>query len=191
MAESYRDQGAIPQGLVEQARAKSVDPEKLQFLGKQAAALYTENGTKLSSAVVQTIGDEDLGPEHAKRVCEFANQAAYQHEWEKGGSVRNIEFEGGPADPAVVLRELHDGAPSSTSTISDYDRPPEMRKVASAPVEEEIFSGFTGFRRMNSWYPCHTDRLSRFPARAWRPDRSGSIFMSGISTLDLVALHFP
>jgi hypothetical protein len=161
MAESYQDQGAIPQGLVEQARARSVDPEKLQFLGKQAAALYTENRTKLSSAVVQVIGREDLGPEHAKRVCEFANQAAYQNEWEKGGSVRNIEFDGGPADPAVVLRELHDGAPSNTSMISDYDAPPESQKTASDRVEEEIFAGFTDSAPHYSEVPSGVSDLHR------------------------------
>ena len=94
MPDSFRDQGAIPQGLLAQSRAKAVDPSRLQFFGKQAAALYSENQTKLSEAVVRVLGDEKLGPEHTKRVCEFANQAAYQNEWETSGSVKNIEFEG-------------------------------------------------------------------------------------------------
>lgn len=136
------DQGAIPQGLIEQARAKPVDPGKLQFLGKQAAALYTEAGTPLSEAVISVIGKEDLGPEHARRVCEFANQEAFQHEWEKGGSVRNIEFRGGPADPAMVLRELNDGARPDAVRVRDYDEPPVKVARADRRVEQEIFGKY-------------------------------------------------
>lgn len=139
-----KDQGAVPQGLIEQARAQDVDPGHLQMLGKQAAALHDKNGTSLSDAVVRTIGEEELGPEHTRRVCEFANQAAFQNEWEKGGSVRNIEFSGGPADPAVVLRDLHDGARQPAErVISDYDCPPPVKLAADRRVEEEIFAGFT------------------------------------------------
>jgi hypothetical protein len=137
-----RDQGGIPQGLIEQARARSVDPGKLQMLGKQAAALYTEGGRSLTDAVVDVIGREDVGPEHARRICEFANQAAFQNEWEKGGSVRNIEFEGGPADPAVVLRELHDGARPDAIRVSDYDEPPPKLAKVDRRVEEQIFGKF-------------------------------------------------
>lgn len=137
-----KDQGAIPQGLIEQARARSVDPGKLQLLGKQAAALHHGSGMPLSEAVVQTIGQEDVGPEHTRRICEFANQAAFQSEWEKGGAVRNIEFDGGPADPSVVLRDLNDGArQEAVRVVSDYDSPPT--KLARANnVEEEIFGKF-------------------------------------------------
>jgi len=137
-----RDQGAIPQGLLEQTRARPVDPGKLQLLGKQAAALHCNQGTPLSEAVVDVIGREDLGPEHTRRVCEFANQEAFQREWEKGGSVRNVEFDGGPADPAVVLRDLNDGARNDAVRVSDYDEPPEKTARADRRVEEEIFGKY-------------------------------------------------
>jgi hypothetical protein len=146
MAET-RDQGAIPQGLLEQARARPVDPGKLQLLGKQAAALYSDARTPLTQAVLSVIGSEDLGPEHARRVCEFANQEAFQREWEKGGSVRNVEFEGGPADPAVVLRELNDGARPETIRVSDYDSPPTKLARADRRVEEEIFGKYASIMR--------------------------------------------
>lgn len=137
-----RDHGAVPQGLIEQTRARPVDPGKLQFLGKQAAALHSDQGTPLNQAVVDVIGREDLGPEHARRVCEFANQEAFQREWEKGGSVRNVEFDGGPADPAVVLRELNDGARQDSTLVSDYDAPPTKVARADRRVEEEIFGKY-------------------------------------------------
>lgn len=134
------DQGAIPQGLIEQSRAKEVDPGYLQMLGKQAAALYSE-GTPLTDAVVKVASSKQLGPEHIRRVCEFANQAAYKNEWEKGGSIRNIEFENGPADPPSVLRELYDGSHDLTNkTVSDYDSPPP--KLASEHVEDQIFGKY-------------------------------------------------
>lgn len=134
------DQGAIPQGLIEQSRAKEVDPGYLQMLGKQAAALYSE-GTPLTDAVVKVASSEQLGPEHIRRVCEFANQAAYKNEWEKGGSIRNIEFENGPADPPSVLRELYDGSHDLTNkTVSDYDSPPA--KLACEHVEDQIFGKY-------------------------------------------------
>jgi hypothetical protein len=137
-----RDQGAIPQGLIEQSRARPVDPGKLQLLGKQAAAMHSDKGVSLNDAVTTAIGREDLGPEHTRRVCEFANQEAFQREWEKGGSVRNVEFDGGPADPAVVLRDLNDGARPSVLSISDYDEPPAKLARADHRVEEEIFGKY-------------------------------------------------
>ncbi len=75
-------------------------------------------------------------------MCEFANQAAFQQEWEKGGSVRNVEFKGGPADPAVVLREMHDGARPDTLRISDYNEPPTKMARADRRVEDEIFGKY-------------------------------------------------
>lgn len=136
--------GAIPRALIEQREARSVDPGKLQLLGKQAAALYSSGNVPLSDAVVQIVGREDLGPEHTKRICEFANQEAFKLEWDKCGSIRNVEFDGGPADPSVVIKELNDGArQDAVRVVSDYDRPPEPLKLANRRVEEEIFSGYT------------------------------------------------
>ncbi|MCK4303576.1 MAG: hypothetical protein KAY24_04995 [Candidatus Eisenbacteria sp.] len=156
-----REHGAIPQGLIEQARARSVDPGKLQLLGKQAAALYSSAGTSLTDSVVDAIGKEDLGPEHARRVCEFANQEAFKNEWEKGGSVRNIEFAGGPADPADVLRELNDGARTDAiRVVSDYDDAP-IKTASINRVEEEIFAGFTNNEPHPSEVPAGMPDLAR------------------------------
>ena len=113
----------VPNVLLDGAQI-NVDPSKLQMLGKQAADLYSNSRTKLSEAVVQVIGDSNLGTEHVRRICEFANQEAFANEWEKGGAARNIVFEGGPANPADVLRDLHDGSKPSIETISDYDYEP-------------------------------------------------------------------
>jgi hypothetical protein len=155
-----KDQGAIPQGLIEQSKARNIDPSHLQMLGKQAASVYINQGTSLNNAVIETIGKEDLGPEHTRRVCEFANQSAFQNEWEKGGAVRNVEFKGGPADPAVVLRELHDGARQpAVRLISDYDKAPP--KLASVNVEEEIFAGHTKSKQLPHEIPSSINDILR------------------------------
>jgi hypothetical protein len=134
------EQGAVPQGIIEQKRARAINPGKLQELGKTAASIFADKGVSLNDAVLEAIGTDDLGPEHARRVCEFANQAAFQGEWEKGGSIRNVEFTGGPADPAVVLRELNDGArQESPKMSSDYDHAPPKLAMVGRNVEEEIF----------------------------------------------------
>jgi hypothetical protein len=157
----YTNQDAIPQGLIEQSRARPIDPGKLQLLGKQAAALYTGSGTSLNDAVLSVIGKEDLGPEHARRVCEFANQEAFQREWEKGGSVRNIEFSGGPADPAVVIRELNDGARPDAIRVSDYDESPAKLARADRRIEDEIFGKFAQHMTHHSEVPSGMGDLHR------------------------------
>jgi len=132
----------IPESLLEQ-RGVEVDPGELQILGKKAANLYKEGLSKLSEAVVQAIGTKAMGPEHVKRVCEFANQEAFQNEWDKGGSVRNIEFDGGPASPSDVLRNLNDGSKPKEHVISDYDEEPvKTSSVASHKIDRMLFGKF-------------------------------------------------
>lgn len=138
----FKDLGAIPQGILSQSRARPVDSGKLQLLGKQAAAMYSDHRVPLTDAVVSVIGKEDLGPEHTRRICEFANTEAFRNEWEKGGSVRNVEFTGGPADPAVVIRDLNDGSRQDAILVSDYSEPPAKIAAADSRVEEEIFGKF-------------------------------------------------
>jgi hypothetical protein len=104
------DQGAIPLGLAQQKAAKNIDPEQLESMGKRAAARFGEGGCSLSEAVVEIVKEARLAPEQVKRVCEFANTSAYLQEFEKSGEQRNVTFDGGPADPSYVLKELNDGS---------------------------------------------------------------------------------
>lgn len=85
-----------------------VDPERLQLLGKQASVRYVEGGGSLTDAVADVLRDEGgLNQEHVKRVVENANNYAFESMFQKqAGSHRVINFEGGPADPATVMREL-------------------------------------------------------------------------------------
>lgn len=128
------DTGSLAIGVVQQKMARKTDPEQLQLMGKQAAAIYTKTGKPLSDAVVEVAKHASLSPEQIKRVCEFANTSAYLDAFEKSGEVRNVTFEHGPADPSVVLKELNDGSVPAVHHLrhEDYDRSPRSYKTAGA-----------------------------------------------------------
>lgn len=134
--------GAMPLGLLQQQAAKPVDPAQLEMMGKRAAAAHTDCGTPLSEAVAETVKEARLAPEQVKRVCEFANNAAYLSEFEKAGEVRNVTFDGGPADPGEVLRSLNDGsAPPPLQKTAAYAPPTGHYKTAGASDQllQEMF----------------------------------------------------
>ncbi len=98
------------QTLLQQSAARPKSGEELEILGKQASALYRCGGCSLNDSVVETVKKAGLSPEQVKRVCEFANTDAYLKDFEKKGSTHKyIAFEGGPANPSEVLKDLNDG----------------------------------------------------------------------------------
>lgn len=121
-------------GAIQQRVARKVDPEQLQLMGKQAAALYTKTGKPLSASVVEIAKHAALSPEQIRRVCEFANTAAYLEAFEKSGEVRNVTFNDGPADPSVVMKDLNDGSVPAVHQLqsADYDRSSRSYKTAGA-----------------------------------------------------------
>lgn len=135
-------QGAVPLAFLQQKNARPIDPEELEMMGKRAASMYRDTGVGLSDAVIEIVKEARLAPEQVKRVCEFANTTAYLEEFEKAGAVRNVTFDGGPADPGKVLRDLNDGSSPAINHIdsSDYSTPvgsyktagKSMAKIASA-----------------------------------------------------------
>ena len=130
-------------GIMQQEKSKPVDPGKLQMLGKQAAARYGE-GVPLNQAVVQTIKTAQLAPEQIKRVCEFANTAAYLSAFEKSGEVRNVTFDGGPADPSAVIKDMNDGSAPAVhqSGDDDYAPPESFSKTAGAGDDSLLAEAF-------------------------------------------------
>lgn len=123
----------LPLGLAQQEKARPIDPDRLEKFGKTAASLHQEKGVSLNEAVVEVVKEASLSPEQVKRVCEFANTAAYLSAFEKAGSVRNVTFEGGPANPARILQDLNDGSSPTllTESVEDY-------KKASASFRQGI-----------------------------------------------------
>ena len=139
---SDQDSGALTLGLLQQEAAKPIDPEQLEAFGKQAAARYHQ-GVKLSQAVVDTVKTAKLAPEQIKRVCEFANTAAYLNEFEKGGEVRNVTFNGGPANPSDVIKDLNDGsAPAIHQVDEDYGIPASGSYKTASGDESILASAF-------------------------------------------------
>lgn len=136
--------GAIPLGLAQQKAAKNVDPEQLEALGKRAAALYTSQGTQLSEAVVETVKEARLAPEQVKRVCEFANTNAYLSEFEKAGAVRNVTFEGGPANPAKVLQDLNDGSTPAVHQVKTAAYLPPSGHYKTAGASDSLLAEMFG-----------------------------------------------
>jgi len=123
-----------PLSFLPQGGATSVDPDRLEYLGKQAAALAEAGGGTLCDALVQTLGQEKLGAEQVRRVVECANTEAFNRKFSAlDPSNRVVNIHGGPADPEQVLQTLNDCArPRSVELQSvDYDMPPEPKLAES------------------------------------------------------------
>lgn len=108
----------------------SVEPQHLEYLGKQAASLAESCGLDLTDAVIRTLASEKLGSEQVTRVVEFANIEAFQRKYSSmGANMRVVDIEGGPADPQRVLQSLNDQArPAHVELQSlDYDTPPQTK----------------------------------------------------------------
>lgn len=124
---------------LQQSHAHKISGEELEVLGKTASAKYLNGECKtLTEAVTQTVKKASLSPEQVKRVVEFANTDAFLHEFRKeGAGHRVVEFEGGPADPSDILKDLNDGGGGTVfdrGTL-DYHAPPADTKIASAHAE--------------------------------------------------------
>lgn len=181
------DPGALSLALLQQHNSRPTDPKELESLGKCAAEKYAQCGMDLSDAVVETVKEAHLSPEQVKRVCEFANTSAYLSEFEKAGEVRNITFDGGPADPGVVLRSLNDGsAPAIHQTGSpDYEPPAGSYKTASADGEA-MLAGMFGVEGMEKAasvdHHQHADPMEDVYDMKTRLDGMRDDFMSKLSS---------
>lgn len=128
------------QTLLQQANARAVSGEELEVFGKAAASRYMcGDADSLNDAVVETVKQAALSPEQVRRVIEFANTAAYLQEFKKEGATHKyIHFDGGPASPAEVLKDLNDGGGGTVFDrgSADYNQPPPNMKLASARLAE-------------------------------------------------------
>lgn len=123
--------------LLQQSHASPKSGEDLEVLGKYAAEQFAKRRcASLSDAVVAAVKEAGLSPEQVRRVVEFANTNAFLAEHKKEGAVnRYVDFVGGPADPAEVLRDLNDGGGGTVFDrgVADYSLPP-LQKVAGASL---------------------------------------------------------
>jgi hypothetical protein len=125
--------------LIQQSKASPKTGEELETLGKEAAAHYFTTGDDLTVSVIETVKKAGLSPEQVRRVAEFANTEAFLREFKKEGSThRVIEFEGGPADVSIILKDLNDGGGGTVFDKGDGDYaapPPDVEKTASVNMD--------------------------------------------------------
>lgn len=133
---------------------RGVDPERLQLLGKQASARYADCGGSLTDAVADVLRDEEgLSQEHVKRVVENANNYAFEALFQKqAGDHRVINFDGGPADPGEVLRELGAAGEPVREKIAAR-RAVVRRSERFVPGIEGLEDAFTGMSKTASAVP--------------------------------------
>lgn len=135
------------QGLYQQLHAKPISGEHLEVLGKNASERWSSGEYKtLTVAVTETVKHAGLSPEQVRRVVEFANTDAFQREFKKEGAHRVVNFHGGPADPADILRDLNDGGGGTVFDpgTGDYNQPPGATKLSSVAAEQALFSMLSG-----------------------------------------------
>lgn len=139
----------LSQFLRSGAGRAALSPEKLELMGKQAAALLIEKNVPLLDGVVKIAAQHpDMNAEQVRRVVEFANTAAYLsfHEKNKtaGAEASYPQFK--LADPELVLAKLGAATRVESETASDvsFQELPAQQSRSNAAREaalEELFLG--------------------------------------------------
>jgi hypothetical protein len=121
--------------LLTSGSSRSVNPETLEYIGKKASNEFLEKRASLNSAIVKLAAQHpELNNEHIHRIVEFANNATFQHLFEKDHD-KNVHFD--IADPGTIIRDLRDGgSPAHSGKVlhnnNDYHRlPPREEKSSS------------------------------------------------------------
>lgn len=115
--------------------------EYLESLGKASVDLARTKGIGLTEAITSLLSQENLSIEQVRRVVEFANIDAFNRRFaETSGDYRMVSVEGGPADPAQVLQNLHSEAREKTvmHQTSDYDYAPSVTDIQPPEDSEAV-----------------------------------------------------
>ena len=116
----------------------------------EAAQLHVSDGIPLSDAVIRVLQKKNVGIAHIKRVCEETNNQAFNILFNRGDKNRSVVFAGGPADPAIVVRELKDGfaaAPaqeaamktaSVNNVVPNTEQPDTMTKMLEKVASTDV-----------------------------------------------------
>lgn len=81
-------------------------PVALKELARMAASTHTATAKPLTAAVVDAVKGAGLNDEEIKRVVEETNVLAFLDAFKKAGARKNVVFDGGPADPEIVLSQV-------------------------------------------------------------------------------------
>lgn len=120
-----------------------VAPETLEVMGKQAASQFLSSGVALNEAIVKLAAGQHLGVDQVKRVCEFANNAAYLglHDKNKTAGAESSYPQFELADAGRVVQDLAVAAKPTlrpaeiNPSAADYGRQPVKAKLASATTD--------------------------------------------------------
>lgn len=136
--------GAFDALLAGGSREEGISPERLELIGKKAAARFMDGGIPLGVTVAKEAAAlSGVNGEHVKRMCEFANQDTFNAMFKSasGESSRVPNFE--VADFNSVMQELGDGAESTTVTPVDV-------AYATAPSRYTKLAGVEQMQKMAS-----------------------------------------
>ena len=130
-------------------RHASLSSEKLELMGKEAAALLVEKGVPLNDTISKLAGaHSDINAEQVKRVVEFANTAAYLsfHDKNKMAGEESSYPQFDLADSNRILGTLSNTGKTSHMTTADtaYGRAPEKQKISTPKLEAALEALFVG-----------------------------------------------
>lgn len=152
---------------------RSVDPQSLEAMGKQAARAAETAGISMTDAVVQTIGHVKLNSEQVRRVVEYANIEMFNRKFAAmSGYVRAVHIDGGPADPVQVMQNLNDAARPREVIVDsmEYSMPPDLVKSSGAMhfdfVPERTRAGALGevYALQSKLSSAHDELVQNFEA---------------------------
>jgi len=114
---------------------KGVSKERLELMGKQAAADYLERGVPLNASLTKRAS-ADMNQEQLRRACEYANQATFNAMFKQAsGDFRVPDFD--VADPTVVAGGFSGPAPTKLASLAYSETPTRYIKSAGVAVMEK------------------------------------------------------
>ena len=112
-----------------------ISSERLELMGKQAAADFINSGTPLNDSLIKRASP-DMTAEQLHRACEYANQATFNEMFKAAsGDFRVPDFD--VAEPTLVAAGFSDPAPAPKLASLAYATPPRtFIKSAGVSVME-------------------------------------------------------
>lgn len=142
----------LSQFLRSGAGRAALTPEKLELMGKEAAALLIEKNVPLLDGVVKVASQHpDMNAEQVRRVVEFANTEAYLsfHQKNKTAGSESSYPQFKLADPELVLAKLGAASRPATETETDvaFQALPAQQRASNAAREAALEALFLGENR--------------------------------------------
>jgi hypothetical protein len=133
---------------------REVAPETLELLGKQAANAYLERGTAPNTTILKLAAENELGPDHVRRVVESTNTAIHLHQHEKnktaGETSSYPQFTLADAEAVLAAMEKKASPDITPSKDSSYQHRPRSRAAEQREEKERRLDELFSYRP-NTW----------------------------------------